>query len=124
MPFTITPIHESRLIIYRHTGDIPETELDTAWEQLMRMDEFTTQKYDLLSDYRFSSFTFSVDKVYEILEFFKQNRRIVDGKKHAIVVNAPFATAGSQLLEHDARKVSGFDINVFSTVEAAMNWLR
>ncbi len=124
MPFTITPNHESRLIIYHHSGKIPEEELDAAWSQLMTMEEFTTQKYDLLSDYSASSFSFSMEKAYEILEFFKQIKPVIDGKKQAIVVSDPIATAGSQLLEINAMQVSGFKIRVFSTVKAAMAWLR
>ncbi len=123
MAYTLTLDHSAKLVRYRHEGVIQRTELDAAWTDLMAMEEFTQRQYNLLSDYRNSTFDIPLRYAYDIAAFMSGVRPILDGKRQAIIVDNAFSSAASTLLAGLARINAGFIIKVFSTPDAAERWL-
>ena len=123
MEYSIDIDHELKLIIYRHSGLLSTENIGEVWTQFLTMPEFTQMKYNLLSDYRKSKFLFSVEKVTEIVNFMRNIEAIVRGKKQALILDDPRSTAASILFEQKVYKEVGFDVKVFSTENAALDWL-
>ena len=49
MNFTIHVDHELRVVRYTHVGEIGVEEIGMAWDELLKLDEFTQQHYNLLT---------------------------------------------------------------------------
>ncbi len=85
--------------------------------------EFTELNYNLLSDYRGAMFNLDIEDVTLISDFLSSLKHILNGKKQSLIVDDPKITAFSILFEDEAYEKIGFQVNVFSTIEAAEDWL-
>jgi hypothetical protein len=121
--FTIRTDHELKIVRYTHSGDITKTDIGEAWDEFMRMEEFTHQKYNLLSDYRDGRFNIPLEEVDEIVNILYALKEILSGKKQSIIINDPYSTAGTVLFKHEVYEKVGFLVEIFSTEEAAIDWL-
>jgi hypothetical protein len=123
MNYEIKIDHKLKIIRYRHSGIIHDVDIEQAWGEFLNIKEFTQDKYNLLSDYRNGKIEIPRSSLPDIIAFMQAIREIVNGKKQSIIVSDPYSTAASILFENAAYKNVGFIIKVFSTEEAAINWL-
>uniref|UniRef100_UPI0032175D8E hypothetical protein n=1 Tax=uncultured Draconibacterium sp. TaxID=1573823 RepID=UPI0032175D8E len=123
MNYTIEIDHELKIIRYKHSGIIEADEIHKAWKEFLKMEEFTILKYNLLSDYRGAKFNIKVDFLPALIEFMTSIQDIVKGKKQCIIVDDPYSTAASILFEQEVNAKVGFIVKVFTTKQAALNWL-
>ena len=123
MNYSISVDHELKIIRYKHAGTITADDIGQAWQECLGMKEFTQLKYNLLSDYRGGKFDMPIKKVKEVVGFMVNIKDIVKGKRQALIVDDPFSTASSMMFEADVYKEVGFIVNVFTTENAALNWL-
>lgn len=124
MNFTLTIDHELKIIRYKHVGEINHhEEIGEVWQQLLSMEEFTKQGYNLLSDYREAQFKFPPSVLYEIVAFLEQLEPILRGKKQSLLMTDPGSTAYSILFESAVFHAIGFRVKVFSTEQAAIRYV-
>ncbi len=121
--YSISIDHNLKLIRYRHSGVIYAEDIEKAWFEFLAVEEFTVSKYNLFSDYRGGKFEIPVEFLPEIMVFMQKIENIVRGKKQALVVDEPYSVAASMLFESEANAKVGFNVQVFSTEDAAMKWL-
>jgi hypothetical protein len=124
MGYTIKLDHENKLVRYKHTGNILGEEIEQAWMEFLSMKEFTEMNYNLMSDYRDSTFDMHHNEVSMIIEFMKKIEHIVRGKKQSLIVDNPYSTATSEIFAERVYEATGFKVELFSTPEAALEWLR
>lgn len=124
MNYNITIDHQSRLIRYKHSGTLEQQEIGYVWtNEFLKMREFTQLQYNLFSDYSDAKFNIPTSFLPELIAFMKEIEPIVRGKKQGIVVDDPYSTAASLIFEHEVNKAVGFQVKVFNTHKAALNWL-
>lgn len=123
MNYSINIDHASKIIRYKHSGKLKADDIELAWREFLAMKEFTELKYNLLSDYRNAEFDIPVDFLPELIEFMRNIRPIVEGKKQSLIVSGPFTTAASMLFETEVNIEVGFLVKVFSTESKALEWL-
>jgi hypothetical protein len=123
MNYKIDIDRENKLIRYKHWGEIPVHEIGKAWEEFLRMEEFTQQKFNLLSDYRDGKFIGSITEVNHIVGILLQLKPILEGKKQALILSSPKDTALSYLFENKVNQEVGFIVQVFTTEKGAIEWL-
>ncbi|MCH8557706.1 MAG: STAS/SEC14 domain-containing protein [Balneolia bacterium] len=114
---------EEGFIEYRHSGVIARDEVGKAWRELLEDEDFVNNKFNLLTDYRGAEFTFSVEDTEPIDEFLHSIKHVLKGKRQAVIADSPFPTALSMLYANKLNKEIGFHVKVFSTREAAIEWL-
>ena len=123
MKYSITIDNKLKIIRYEHRGTLIAEEIGEVWEQLLCMKEFTELKYNLFSDYRKAKFDIGTEFLPVLIDFMHNIKDIVNGKKQCLIVDEPFTTAAAILFENEVNKKVGFNVKVFSTEEAAMQWL-
>jgi len=123
MKYTINIDHKLKIIRYKHSGIILFEDIGDAWKELLELMEFTQLNYNLLSDYRDGKFDMGIDSVEKIVGFMKTIEPIVRGKKQSLIIDEPYAVAGSMLFGNEVYKEVGFDVKVFSTEDGALSWL-
>jgi len=122
--YTITIEHDLKLIKYKHDGLLEAKDIGYVWEnELLKMKEFTQMEYNLFSDYSDAKLKIPTSFLPELMTFMKKIRFIVEGKKQSIIVADPYSTAASLIFENEVIKEAGFEVKVFSTKEAAFNWI-
>jgi hypothetical protein len=123
MNYSIIVDDDLKIIRYTHTGNIATGDIGKAWEVLLGLAEFTRMKYNLLSDYRSAVSFLEVADVHLICDFLLSLESILRNKKQALIVDEPLSTALSILFKGEANKKIGFKVEVFSTEEAALEWI-
>ena len=123
MSFSIVADKEHKIIKYKLSGVLDESNMGTAWKEIIKMKEFYESGYNILSDYRDAVFKFSINETNFLDEFIFNIRRLLKGKKSAVIVNVPIYTAISVLIKEKFINVPDFDVKIFSTEEAAIDWL-
>jgi hypothetical protein len=123
MQYTISIHHELKLIKYKHSGIINADDIDEAWHQLLTLPEFTTLKYNLLSDYRDGIIQIDIGFLPAIIDFMRVIETIVRGKKQALIVHEPYSVAASMLFKEKVTAQVGFNVQIFTTETAALTWL-
>lgn len=123
MSFSIKVDSTYKLIRYNHSGVISKEDIGVAWQELLKLKEFTQLKYNLLTDYRGSTCKIEVEEVELICDFLLTLKYILKDKKQALIIDEPMGVAISTLFEGEVNKKIGFNVRVFSSQEAAINWL-
>lgn len=123
MKFTVEVDHNLKIIRYRHSGIIHAEDIEEAWKEFLKMQDFTQNKYNLLSDYRNGNFKIPYSQLSEIIKFMRKIENLVKEKKQAIIVDNPYSVAASILFKNKVFSEIGFDVKVFSTETAALKWL-
>ena len=123
MNFTIKTDHKNKLIRYCHTGLIKREEIGKAWDELLKLKEFTEKKYNLLSDYRKSKFIGGIEDVDIIIDILFSIKEILKSKKQALILDEPVSTALSMVFEERVYEETRFKVKVFSTIDEALIWL-
>lgn len=123
MKYTININNKLKLIEYKHSGIIYSEDIGEVWNEFLALHEFTKLKYNLLSDYRNGKFQFQPELVTEIVNYMEKIEMIVRGKKQALIVDDPLSVAASMLFENNVYKKVGFNVQVFTTENAALRWL-
>lgn len=123
MNYSIQIDRENKFIRYTHTGVIVREDVGAVWDELLQLDEFTSQGYNMLSDYRKGKLKGAVSEMQFILNFLSSIKNIVQDKKQALLMGDPLSTAFSLLFERHVYNRTGFRVKVFSTEEAAIEWL-
>jgi hypothetical protein len=114
---------EKRIVFYHHHGMLKIEDIGNAWQDLVRLEEFSSKGYNLLSDYSDADFDFSVHKTEMVWDYFESIKDILWDKKEAVIVSTPTATAISILFENEAFSTLNFKVKTFSTRDAAISWL-
>lgn len=123
MKYTVNIDQKLKIIRYKHSGNILIEDIVEAWKEFLSMKEFTELKYNLLADYSGAKFEMRIDSVQGIVNLMKTIEPVVRGKKQSLIIDDPYAVAGSMLFEEKVYKEVGFDVKVFSTEKSAINWL-
>jgi len=123
MKYSINIDHELRIIKYKQSGSISMEDIENTWMEFKNMQEFTQLKYNLLLDFRGGKFQIPIERLTEIIAFMRKIENIVRGKKQALIVDDPYSAAASMLFKIDVYKEVGFDVQLFSTETAALDWL-
>jgi hypothetical protein len=122
--FEIFVDYERQLIHYHHKGMLKVEEIGEVWQKLLEMEEFTKLGYNLLTDYSDADFAFSINKTDIIWNFLLSIKHILKGKKEAVITSKPIPTAISILFESETNKSMGFQVKTFTTMDAALEWLK
>jgi hypothetical protein len=123
MKYSIKIDHELRLLRYNHSGLIKAEDIEEAWNEFLSIEEFTKFKYNLLSDYRNGKFQIAKEYLPKIIDYMGAIETIVRGKKQALIVHDPYSVAASMLFVDVVYNQVGFNVQVFTTEEAALKWL-
>ncbi|MFB6343260.1 hypothetical protein ACE1ET_16155 [Saccharicrinis sp. FJH62] len=123
MNFSLKTDHTNKLIRYKHSGVIRKEDIGLAWDELLKITEFTSQGYNLLSDYSDSKITGTISEIDDIIDILSNLKEILKGKKQALLVDDPVSTALSLFFENRVLDEVGFIVRVFSTKEEALKWL-
>lgn len=123
MSFTIKVDNDLKLVKYNHSRVLSKEDIGMAWQELLKLKEFTELKYNLLTDYRDSTCKIEVEEVDLICVFLVTLKDILKDKKQALIIDEPLGVAISTLFEGEVNKKIGFIVRVFSSQEAATNWL-
>lgn len=123
MDFEITLDHQNKVVHYRHRGIITKKDICCAWEELLKLEEFTDLEYNLFTDYREAKYDIDLNEVHEIADFLVTLAPILIGKKQAMLLKNPIDTANSLILEELVNSKIGLAVQVFYTKEAALSWL-
>ena len=123
MSFTITPDKDLKIIKHKLTGVLDKSNMGNAWKKIASMKEFYELGYNILSDYRDAVFKFSLEDTNILDEFIYNIRKLLSGKKGAVIVNVPVYTAISVLVKDKFKDAENFEVKIFSTEEAAIDWL-
>lgn len=121
--YSISLDHDNKIIRYKHVGKLKMQDIGQAWDDFLKIEEFTQGGYNLLSDYSKAIFDMDMDQVYEIVNILDSMGPILHGKKQSIIIQDPYSTAGSILFEQISQKQLIFKIKIFSTETAALKWL-
>lgn len=124
MNYSFSINHNLKIIEYKHSGLIKKEDIGAAWNDFLNLNEFTQMGYNLLSDYRNGKFEIPINKLAEIIQFMHEIEAIVKGKKQALVLNDPYSSAATVLFNKDVYEEVGFDVKLFSTKTAALEWLK
>jgi hypothetical protein len=124
MTYSIKIDHDNTLIRYKHSGRIGKEEIGAAWQEFLGMEEFTTLKYNLLSDYSDAIFKINAHDVELITNFLSQLKEMLENKKQAMIIRNPLDTAITMLFEARVYREIGFKVSIFYTEEAALRWLQ
>lgn len=124
MGYSVKIDNHLKIIRYKHYGVIERSELGEAWDQLINIKEFTDDHYNLLFDYTECQFSITTDDFKEIEDFLKSITHLIRGKKQAVIVDNPKTTAVSLIIRSKVNQATGFHIEVFSTRDAAITWLK
>jgi hypothetical protein len=81
MGFTVDINYHDNLILYKHKGFLKIEEIGEAWQELLKLKEFTELKYNLLSDYSDAKSDFGEEDVQLITDFFFSIKEILKDKK-------------------------------------------
>ncbi|MFB6318812.1 hypothetical protein [Saccharicrinis sp. FJH54] len=120
----ITTDHKRKIIIYKHYGTINLGDLQSAWLEILNINMFSQGDYNLLADYRNAKFNFEFKETNVVLDFLLTIKDILKGKKEAVIVDNPQSTVMSMLVKKEIQKIPEFRVEIFSTSNAAYNWLR
>jgi hypothetical protein len=123
MSYSINIEHEQRLIRYQHSGILVGNDIGEAWQEFLTLKEFVEDKYDLLSDYRGAKFNSGPNDIDPICAFLGTLEPILRGKRQAIIITDPKSTALTMLFEGKINREIGFEVRIFSTIEAGIAWL-
>jgi hypothetical protein len=123
MEYTFSLDHKNKIIRYKHSGKLKMEDLGKAWDDFLKIEEFTLGGYNLLSDYTEAIFDMGVEAVDEIVKILDSMGPVLHGKKQSIIVEDPYSMAGSILFEKISHNKLAFKIKIFSTEEAALKFL-
>ena len=122
--YTIDLDYDHKIVWYKHTGVLTHEDIGHVWEnELLTRKEFTEQGFNLFSDYSDARFDIELDFLPVLMGFMKSIEHIVKGKKQCLIVSDPFSTASSVLFENKINEEIGFEVKVFNTEQAALDWL-
>ena len=123
MNYSIKIDHDNKIIKYRHTGIIKKEDIGDAWERFLNLEEFTKSGYNLLSDYRNSTFDIGIEDIDTVSDEMISFKPFIEGKKQSLILDDGFSTALSVLFVDKIYEKTGFRVKIFSTEEAALRWL-
>ncbi len=123
MSYSIIPDKKLKIIKHKLIGDLDKSNMGKAWEEIAKMKEFDELGYNVLSDYRDANFKFKIEETEFLDDFIAGVKEIMNGKKGAVIVSVPLNTAISVLITEKFKKVPNYEIKIFSTEEAAIEWL-
>lgn len=120
MNYSIKINHELKIIYYKHGGVIELKEIEKALCELLKLDEFTKNGYNILTDYSGGTFNFTIDDIEQINSNLHEFRHILKNKKSAVIVDSPNEYVITYLFCSNTNN----DYNaIFSTEEAALKYL-
>lgn len=122
--YSIAIDHDLRIIRYKHSGDIHAEEIEDAWKEFLKIEEFAQNDFNLLSDYRNGRFKIPISHLPEMMKFMRNIEPVVRGRKQALIVDHPYSVAGSIIFMNKVNKEIGFKVKVFSTEAAGLKWLK
>ncbi len=124
MDYSISIDHELKLIRYTHCGLIKAEDIGQVWKEFLTIKEFTELKYNLFSDYSNSKLQIDLDFATELIKFLQSIESIIKKKKQALIVTDPHSVALSMIFERELSEKVDFNNKIFSTREAALEWLQ
>lgn len=123
MAYSIELNHEFQFIRYSHSGEIERKEIGEAWREIIELKEFTQLGYNLLTDYRGGVFFISIDEISLVDDFPGKIKHLLKGKRNAVIVDNPNEHVLSMLVGMDKDIAMNYYVDLFSTEEAALNYL-
>jgi hypothetical protein len=121
--YSIKVNHQLKFIEHKHIGVIERKDLADVWAVLLKMNEFTNEGYNLLSDYSDGTFSFGHNDLEPIDSFLETVRDIIKGKKNAVIVEKPNDYVLSILVGEDLLSRMNYFVKLFSTRDSAIEFL-
>ncbi len=106
-----------------YKGPIELKDIAGDWQKVIAHEKFNDIDTHLLFDCREAEFAFSLDECHGIESFFAQFSDVLIDKRIAIIAVSTLNTAFAIYIEYKLKFGFGFDIKVFSTKEAAIEWI-
>ncbi len=124
MAYSIKIDKEQKIILYKVYGEIKKQDVGIAWKKVFDLPEFSRMGYDILADYSEANFKFSISDTKVLDSVLNTSSSIVPGKKIAAIVNEPYITAITMIVQEMFHADLRYITKIFSTKEAAMKWLK
>lgn len=117
--------HDKKLIIQRISGKILLEDLDSILEK-RKNDLQANDSYNVLCDARGVDFSKlkKAEKELHYNDVIKFAKTINTQRKYAIIAENPKEVVASELFQYNLMKQTNFDFRTFTTLEAALNWLK
>jgi hypothetical protein len=123
MSYSIIPDEKLKVIKHKLIGVLDKSNMGKAWKDIAQMKEFLELGYNVLSDYREAEFNFKMEETTFLDQYIIESKELLIGKKGAVIVSKPLYTAISVLISEKFKKVPNYEVKIFSTEEAAVEWL-
>lgn len=124
MDVSISHVGNSKSIICcGYTGTIELKEIAGLWQRVISHHKFNDGFTHLLFDCREAEFAFSLEECHGIEDFFAPYSDVLIDKKIAIIALSSLNTAFAIYFEYKLKFGFGFNIKVFCTKEAAIEWI-
>ncbi|MCK4922713.1 MAG: hypothetical protein KAS71_16785 [Bacteroidales bacterium] len=101
-------------------GSISIADIKSSWEHAFENNLIPKETKGFIVDYRNANLEFEVDEHIKIADFYKDNLEVFGNFKIAVVSDEPKDVVIIILVE---TKEDGYFSRLFSTVEAATNWV-
>lgn len=119
MNYSIQINNSTKVINCKHEGVLSIDDIITAWNEILGLDEFKYNGYNLISDYTEAEFEFGIEETEKIDKYLDSIKYITKGKKSAVVVDDPKSIVLPLIYQKKAEKELDFYLRTFTTYEAA-----
>lgn len=115
--------HHKKIIYRKFESALTLEDIRESWNEILKMDEFVDQNYDLISDYRNADLKIKFRQIWEAVAFYIKNKDKLIGSCHAVVTNSPRPTAFSTFFERNYDTIIPMAYKTLYTTEEALQWL-
>ena len=85
-------------------------------------DPMFESNYDIISDLRNANLEYSEDDLNQIFQLFRENLSKIGKRKSALITDKPMQVVSTMLFKEKIKELP-LNVQVFSTIEAAMKWI-
>jgi len=122
MPFSYSRDKNNGVLVKRGIGKLKLAEIFSSWDDMMNnyLSSDEENINGIILDYRDAEFDVNIGQNEEIVDIFKKHKEVLSRYKIAILTSRPDNIALPLIV---SSKVEGYLYEIFSTEEAALEWL-
>ena len=121
MPVTFNFDYETGILTKVGTGKLSLAEMILSWDDAFNNYLHTNKNIQgIILDYREADFDFEVGSEDRVVDFYKKNKALFSAYKIAVITTNSKNITLPLLV---TAKLNGFDYELFSTLEAATDWI-
>jgi len=114
---------DKKIIHYKHYGILYVYDVISAWDEIIKTNEYRYKGYNVISDYSDADFGFGIEGTKEIDDYLERIKHLTKGKKSAIIANKPQNIVIPLLYQKKSENELGFQIKAFTTHKAAQHFV-